>query len=110
MSRPVKHARAKDKWAKLVERRIVAHVMRYGRVESVVLIKEIASLVRRAVKAERIACAWIADNPYGDEVQACGSDEPSAVGEKIKKAILARSSRGEPSHRPKDSLGGRRGK
>lgn len=37
---------------------------------------------------ERRRAAGIASNPYGDEVEAMGPDEPLAVGAKIAAAIL----------------------
>ena len=40
-------------------------------------------------REERERAARLAESPYGDEVQAYGSEEPKAVGLKIAKAIRA---------------------
>ena len=50
----------------------------------------ITQAIRDAIKEEREACACIASDPYGDEVEALGPNEPKTVGLKIAIAIRAR--------------------
>jgi len=57
--------------------------------------KRIADAIHAAVLAEREACSEIAENPYGEEVQAFVGLEPKAVGYLISHAIRARTAQDE---------------
>jgi len=54
------------------------------------VMKLVEAAIDRAVLEENEACAQLALNPYGDEVQVIGREEPLAVGKKIAAAIRAR--------------------
>lgn len=57
--------------------------------------EDIPWLLEQLANADAAAterAAEIAENPYGDEVEALGSNEPAEVGRKIAKAIRAKKS------------------
>lgn len=49
--------------------------------------KDMTEFLRALVSQAYEEAARIAENPYGDEVQAMASDEPKAVGQKIGAAL-----------------------
>lgn len=57
--------------------------------QSLKLAAVLRDLIRDTERAKVEECARLADNPYGDEVEALGTDEPKTVGMKIAKAIRA---------------------
>lgn len=50
---------------------------------------EIMTAFQQAVRDKQEACARLAEEPYSDEVKACGPDSPKTVGRKIARAIRA---------------------